>query len=471
MKKTYHTKISDLIGENVILQGWVHAIRDMGKVLFLDLRDSTGIVQVVFAPRDTDEDVRELVKSVRPEYVVEIHGIVQKRAPKQVNPELKTGTVEVLAKQMSILNSSKTPPFELDKDTQAINDELRLKYRYLDLRTERMLRNLTMRHKVFLYIRNYLSTRGFLEVNTPILTKSTPEGARDYLVPSRVHKGKFFALPQSPQQYKQLLMVAGIEKYFQIAPCFRDEDSRADRSPADFYQVDIEMSFIQPEDIMNLVEDMFSALIGELFPTKHITQIPWPHISWHDSMEKYGNDKPDIRKDKNDSNELGFSWIVDWPMFQEQKADDFFHGVGKKIAPMHHMFVLPREEDLSLLDSDPLKVTSTQYDLALNGYELSSGSLRIHDPKIQEKVFDIIGFTKEDTKNFQHLLTAFEYGVPPHGGIAPGLDRFLQILLGEKGVREVIAFPLSGDVRDPLMGAPSTVTQEQLNELGIELKK
>jgi len=345
-----------------------------------------------------------------------------------------------------------------------------LKYRYLDLRHERMAKNLRARSHIINYVINFLVEHGFTYVQTPMLSKSTPEGARDYLVPSRVHKGKFFALPQSPQQYKQLLMVAGLERYFQIAPCFRDEDARADRSPGEFYQIDMEMSFVSQDEILDLTEAMFTSMIAKLFPDKHFTVLPWPRLKHADVVSQYGTDKPDLRKDKNDPNELAFAWVIDFPLFTKQSAEDFFHGSGKsQWAPSHHMFTRPKEEDLPLLETDPGKVHSYQHDLVLNGLEVGGGSLRIHDPKIQEKIWDLIGFSAEQKQQFAHLIEAFSYGVPPHGGIAPGLDRLVSLLCGEKNIREVIAFPLTGDVRDPMMGAPSEVSPEQLKELGIKI--
>ena len=443
----------------------------MGKIIFCDLRDSTGIVQVVCVPQELDAGSSAAATEMRPEFVVSITGIVQKRSQKQVNTSLPTGTIEILASEITILNTAKTPPFEIENEERQANEELRLQYRYLDLRHERMARNLRLRHYVTQFVRKYLSERGFVEIQTPILSKSTPEGARDYLVPSRLHRGKFFALPQSPQQYKQLLMVAGFERYFQIAPCFRDEDARADRSPGEFYQVDMEMSFVTQDDILSLTENLFRTLVHELFPDKRITAEPFPRLRYADVIQQYGTDKPDLRKDKDDLNELAFAWVVDFPLFVKQSDEDHFYGAGKTWAPSHHMFTAPHPEDVSLLNADPGRVRGLQHDLVLNGFEVGGGSIRIHDPKIQQKVFDLIGFTKEQKKQFEHMLTAFEYGVPPHGGIAPGLDRLIMILAGEKNLREVTAFPLTNDGRDPMMDSPSEVEQGQLDELGIQLKK
>ncbi len=470
MKRVYTTQTIDKVGEKVLLKGWIHSRRDMGKVVFVDLRDKEGILQVVLIPSELGGDYSMVEKS-RVEWVIEITGVVQSRGEKQINPNLDTGTVEVLAESFRVINESATPPFEIDKNTSDINEELRTKYRYLDLRTERMRNNLKVRHDIMHYVRNYLTEKeGFREIQTSILTKSTPEGAREYLVPSRKHHGKFFALPQSPQQYKQLLMVAGVERYFQIAPCFRDEDARADRSPGEFYQIDMEMSFMTQDEILNLTEKMFISMIKDLFPEKKLTFEPFPRLDYDYVMEKYGTDKPDLRNDKNDPNELAFAWVINFPLFVRQSEDDFFHGAGDTCAPSHHMFTMPKEEDMHLLDSDPFKARSYQHDMVLNGWEVGGGSIRIHDPKLQQKIFDIIGFDDEQKKQFSHLLEAFKYGVPPHGGIAPGFDRLVSILAGEKSIREVIAFPLMGDTRDPLMESPSEVSKNQLDELGIEIK-
>ena len=400
---------------------------------------------------------------LRLEYVIKISGVVKKRPPAMVNEKLPNGHLEVEAKTLEILSKSQEIPIPVDDDGYAVNEEMRLKYRYLDLRRERMKKNLIFRHKVIQFFRNYLSGKDFVEVETPLLTKSTPEGARDYIVPSRLHKGKFYALPQSPQQYKQLLMVAGIEKYFQIARALRDEDTRGDRQP-EHTQLDIEMSFVEPEDVMLLVETMVTAMMKEIFPGKKVTA-PWPRISYHESMEKYGSDKPDLRKGKNDPDEIAFAWIVDFPSFEKDKNTG-------EIQPVHHMFVEPKKESLPLLDTDPFGMVSTQYDIVCNGYELASGSIRITDPALQMKVFRLLGMSEEKAKkDFGHILEAFSYGVPPHGGIAPGIDRLLMILQGEPNIREVIAFPKTGDGRDPMMDAPSAVDKAQLDELGLRVIK
>lgn len=467
MQKTAIADTVSKAGEKVKVSGWVHTRRDHGKIIFIDLRDSTGLLQVVFEP--SFEEAHKLANELRSEFVVSIEGTINARPEKQVNKNIVTGTVEMTGEKLEIINTAETPPFELDQDTSKVNEETRLKYRYLDLRSERMAKNIKLRNQALLFIRNYLAKENFTEIQTPILSKSTPEGARDYLVPSRLHAGKFFALPQSPQQYKQLLMVAGFEKYFQIAPCFRDEDARADRSPGEFYQLDVEISFVTQDDILNLIEKLFTAMIKEVFPEKKITKEPWPKISYDESMKKYNTDKPDLRKDKNDPNELAFTWVVDFPLFTKQSEDDKFHGVEGKYAPSHHMFTAPKEEDIPKLDKNPLEVKSYQHDLALNGFEVGGGSIRIHDPKMQEKIFDLIGFSKEQKKQFAHLLEAFKYGVPPHGGIASGIDRLFMILMNETSLKDVIAFPLTGDARDPLMDSPSEVDERQLKEVHINI--
>ncbi|MFH1978967.1 MAG: aspartate--tRNA ligase [Patescibacteria group bacterium] len=457
-------------GEEVKVNGWVNARRDHGKLIFIDLIDHTGILQVVFTP--SNEQVLETANNLRLNDVLEITGKLGQRPENMINEELETGRVELKAEELTILNKAETTPFELNTDGYEVNEEIRLKYRYLDLRRARLQNNFKKRHQVNQFLRNFLTKEGFIEIETPMLTKSTPEGARDFVVPSRLHYGRFYALPQSPQQYKQLLMVSGFEKYFQIARCFRDEDSRANRAFGEFTQLDIEMSFVEQEDILQITEVMFTKMIKELFPEKKLTQTPWPRINYEDAMKEYGKDDPDIRKNKDDKNELGFAWIVNFPLFAEQKEDDFFHGSGKsKWAPSHHMFTAPHPDDVGLLGKDPGKARGLQHDLVLNGMEVGGGSIRIHDPKIQEKVFELIGFSEEQKKQFEHMLEAFRYGVPPHGGIAPGLDRLLAQILGESSLREVMAFPKTGDGRDLMMDSPSEIEEEQLKELGMTIKK
>lgn len=450
------------VGEEVIVKGWVNTRRDMSKLAFLDMRDRSGLLQVVLVASELSPEAQELMKDIRAEYCLSIRGIVQRRGEKQINPDLPTGTVELLAKDIQLLNSSKTPPFEL-AETFSVSEDVRLKYRYLDLRSPRMLRNLELRDKLISFFRDFLHREGFVEVETPIMTKGTPEGSREYLVPSRLHDGQFYVLPQSPQQFKQLLMVAGLERYFQIARCFRDEDQRGDRQP-EFTQLDLEMSFVTQEDVLALNEKMMIEMVKTIAPEKHITQVPFPRISYRDSMAQYGNDKPDLRKDKNDPNELAFAWIVDFPMFEDDGAGG--------IQAAHHPFCTPNPEDVHLLDTEPLKVRAWSYDLVLNGYELSSGSIRIHKRDLQNKIFQLLGLPDDLIQaRFGHILEAFEYGAPPHGGMAPGIDRIVMILANEPNIREVIAFPKTGDARDLLMNAPSPIEEKRLQEAHIEIRK
>ena len=459
MERTLSSETLEKVGQKVKLLGWAATIRDHGKITFIDLRDRKGIIQCV------GKDFPKLTS----ESVIEVEGEVAKRPENLVNKNIPTGEVEVKVEKVTVLTKSTELPIPIEGDGLEIEEPARLKYRYLDLRRPRMTRNLRVRSKVTSFIRNWLTERDFVEVETPILTKTTPEGARDFIVASRLQPGKFYALPQSPQQYKQLLMVAGLERYFQIARCFRDEDPRADRAYGEFTQLDLEMSFVSQEDILQLTEELFTSLVKEVFPEKKVSTSPWPRISHKEAKEKYGNDKPDLRKDKNDKNELAFAWIVDFPLFTEQTKEDFFHGAGNaKWAPSHHMFTAPHPDDTPLLDKDPGQVRGLQHDLVLNGFEVGGGSVRIHDPEIQEKIFDLIGFTKEQKEEFAHMLTAFSYGVPPHGGIAPGIDRFLMVVLGEPSVREVVAFPMTAGGQTAVMDAPSEAAEKQLKELGIK---
>ncbi|MDP4030681.1 MAG: aspartate--tRNA ligase [Candidatus Beckwithbacteria bacterium] len=464
MERTLTLDTLKAVGKTVLLKGWVNSVRSHGKIVFFDLRDRSGLVQVVFQnPKD----------NLKPESVVYVTGKVVKRPEKLANPKLKTGKVEIQASKVEVVTISRELPFPLDTDGHDIDEAVRLKYRYLDLRRPRLNRIIRTRAKLVKFIRDYLTQEEFVEIETPMLTKTTPEGARDFLVPSRLQPGKFYALPQSPQQYKQLLMVAGFERYFQIARCFRDEDPRHDRAYGEFTQLDLEMSFVTQNDILELIEAMYTAMVKEVFPDKTISQSPWPRLSHEQAVKKYGSDKPDLRKDNQDPHELAFAWIVDFPLFNQQTQEDFFHGAGKnaKLAPSHHMFTSPHPDDIPLLDKNPLKVRGLQHDLVLNGYEVGGGSIRIHDPKIQRKVFELIGFTKEQEKQFEHMLTAFTYGVPPHGGIAPGIDRLLMVLFNEPNLREVIAYPAVASGQTAVVDAPSQATPEQLKELHLKLVK
>lgn len=575
---------TDHIGQTVTLSGWVNRRRDMGGVIFIDLRDRYGKTQVVVDSGDSAETFRA-ADQVRPEYVIQVTGQVAARLPGQENPNMDTGDIELKVSAITVLNAAKTPPILIDRDGGE-EETLRLKYRYLDLRRARMQRNLTIRHKAIKFIRDFLDERGFLEVETPILFKSTPEGARDYLVPSRVHPGKFYALPQSPQQLKQLLMIGGYDKYFQIARCFRDEDQRADRQP-EFTQLDLEMSFVERDDILDLMEELMIGMVQAASELPLAWQ-SFPRLSFEEAVEKYGTDRPDLRyglelvdiadiagqssfkvftenmgagkaikalkapglgsysrrqmneledfakshgakglawiaidpeteqakgfitrfftteqladlfdrmdaepgdlilissDDKlvvrnimgelrqeiarrlgyTDKQELAFCWIVDFPLFEEEMTDGHY-------APSHHMFTAPKQEHIPLLDTDPHAVLSEQYDLVCNGFEVAGGSIRIHERALQNRIMQLIGFSLEEAKDqFGHMLEAFEYGAPPHGGIAPGIDRLCALMAGEPNIREVMAFPKNQNAYDVMADAPSSVTQHQLDELHISL--
>jgi aspartyl-tRNA synthetase len=581
------------IGHEVTLAGWVHRRRDHGGLIFIDLRDKEGIAQVVFNP-ETSKKAHKTANELRNEYVVKITGKVAKRPAGTENLKLPTGKIEVIASDIQILNTAKTPPFYINEDVE-VDENLSLKYRYLYLRRPRMKDNIILRHKVEKFMRDFLDAKGFIEIETPILFKSTPEGARDYLVPSRIHPGKFYALPQSPQQLKQLLMVAGFEKYYQIARCFRDEDLRADRQP-EFAQLDMEMSFIDEEDILSLLEEMFTSLVETVKPEMKMLK-PFPRLSFAETMERYGTDKPDIRfglelrdlskivaesefavfrsaiqgggkvkgiclpgcaeyshkqteeltelakssgakglitlalpagsfdslekltpdKVKSvaakyltaeqlkeivsrfeakagdlilivageakmvdkvldelrremgrrlgliDPNLLVFFFVVDFPLLD-------WNAETKLWEPMHHPFTSPREEDMPLLDKDPARVRARHYDIVCNGYELSSGSIRIHTRELQQKIFRLLGYSDEEIEaRFGHMLEAFDYGAPPHGGIAPGIDRVVMLLAGADNIREVIAFPKNQSAIDVMSDSPSAVSQAQLDELHLKL--
>lgn len=573
------------IGEKLTLAGWVHRRRDHGGLIFIDLRDREGLTQIVFDPEKSPA-AHETGGDLRNEYVIRVTGLVSRRPAGTENPNLTTGDIELIVSEVEILNTSKVPPFYINKDVE-VDESLRLKYRYLDLRRPRMQNNIILRHRVVKFMRDFLDAKGFIEIETPILLKSTPEGARDYLVPSRLYPGKFYALPQSPQQLKQLLMVAGFEKYYQIARCFRDEDQRADRQP-EFTQLDLEMSFVEEEDIINLTEELFTSLMETIKPEIHIVK-PFPRLSYRDVIQRYGTDKPDLRfgmeladfsdlftnsdfavfksvideggeikgicaqgcasysrkqideltdfarsygakglvtlsigdKDSPDSiksriikyltkeqlNEMSarlgagagdlilivagpskmvntvlsalriemgqrlkmadpnlfvFAFISDFPLLEWNE---------ERWEPMHHPFTAPKDEDMPLLDSAPGKVRAKHYDFVCNGCELSSGSIRIHQPDMQKKIFKLLGYTNEEIQErFGHLIEAFEYGAPPHGGIAPGIDRLIMLLAGEKTIREVIPFPKTQGAIDPMTNSPSPVSDEQLKDLHLKIE-
>ncbi|HWO74762.1 MAG TPA: aspartate--tRNA ligase [Bacillus sp. (in: firmicutes)] len=569
-----------MTGEEVILKGWVQKRRDLGGLIFIDLRDRTGIVQVVFNP-DVSKEALEIAEKVRSEYVLDIRGKVVAREEGTINNQIKTGKIEIQALQVNIINEAKTPPFSISNHTE-VSEEVRLKYRYLDIRRPEMFETLQLRHNVTKTIRHFLDENGFLEVETPILTKSTPEGARDYLVPSRVHPGEFYALPQSPQLFKQLLMVGGVERYYQIARCFRDEDLRADRQP-EFTQVDIETSFLSSEDIIALMESMMKQLMKTVKGIE--IESSFPRITYFEAMDRYGSDKPDTRfglelvnvsevvKDSDfkvfastvasggqvkginvkgeaekysrkdidgltefvsrygakglawlkveegelkgpiskffdeakqaelkqafkaetgdlilfvadkpavvadslgalrlklgkelqliDENAFNFLWVTDWPLLEYDEEEGRYYAA-------HHPFTMPVREDLPLLASNPEKVRAQAYDLVLNGYELGGGSLRIFERDIQEKMFEVLGFSKEEAREqFGFLLDAFEYGTPPHGGIALGLDRLVMLLAGRSNLRDTIAFPKTASASDLLTDAPGEVSEAQLQELHL----
>jgi len=583
---------SNNIDQTVKLAGWVHRRRDHGQLIFIDLRDREGLVQIVFNP-EVAKSIHQIASELRNEFVISISGKVARRPSGTENPKISTGEIEIIADQLKILNPSKTPPFYVNEESD-VDENVRLKYRYLDLRRERMKQNIILRYKVVKFIREFLDKRDFIEIETPILTKSTPEGARDYLVPSRLNPGEFYALPQSPQQIKQLLMVAGFEKYYQIAKCFRDEDMRADRQP-EFTQLDLEMSFVEEEDVLSLLEDMFLSLVESVKPEMSVQTKPIPRISFAECMELYGTDKPDTRfgllikdvtdiagksdfgvfrsaveangkvkgicipgcadysrkelarltdlakslgakglvtisleeapdgqiaiasksavakflspaevqqlaarmeaksgdllllvadqsavvnkvlgefrremgsrLDMIDPNELAFLFVVNFPLLEWKEEENRWDST-------HHPFTAPREEDEHLLDTDPAKVRARHYDIVCNGHELSSGSIRIHTRDLQQKIFRLLGHKDEAIEEqFGHMLEAFDYGAPPHGGIAPGIDRLVMILAQEQNIREVIPFPKNQNARDPLFDAPSPVSKDQLRDLHLSLSR
>ena len=439
------------------MTGWVHRRRDHGKLIFIDIRDRYGITQVVFVP-SVAKPAHETAQKLGPEFVIRIKGSVSVRPDKNVNKDMATGGVELLAKELEILNESKVPVFEIDSDSD-VTEELRLTYRYLDLRRDKMRETLLTRHKLAATVRAFLNSENFIEVETPVLTKSTPEGARDFLVPSRLNLGQFYALPQSPQLFKQLLMVSGMDRYYQVVKCFRDEDLRADRQP-EFTQIDMEMSFVDEEDVYAVTERMFRTVLKEVkgidLPT------PFPRMTHAQAMAQYGCDKPDIRKDKTNKEEFAFLWVTEFPLFK-------WNAEEKRWESEHHPFTSVHPDDVALMESNDLsKIRSRAYDLVLNGNEIGSGSIRIHRRDIQKKIFDTIGISAEEVEaRFGFLLRAFEYGAPPHAGVAYGLDRLVAILTGLDSIRDTIAFPKTQRGACPLADAPSSVDAKQLQDLGL----
>jgi aspartyl-tRNA synthetase len=471
MERTYIGEAGTHAGETVLLKGWIDVRRDQGKLVFFDFRDMTGYIQGVILPNRAAQ-IAEAVKDARAETVVAVEGIVNKRPERNVQADKQNGDIELEITALTILNKADVLPFEINTDTKDINEESRLKYRYLDLRSARMQRNMRKRDEVQKYVRDFLHEQKFIEVETPVLTKSTPEGARDYVVPSRLYPNNFYALPQSPQQYKQLLMTAGIERYFQFAKCMRDEDGRGDRQP-EFTQLDMEMSFVDREEVMQTNEALLIELVTNLFPEKKIQQIPFPRISYKDAMDQYGSDRPDIRTDKEDPDVLAFCWVIDFPFFESTSKSDNPDAQGEWTYT-HNPFSRPIPEHMdNLMNKENIgDILTTQYDICLNGFEIGGGSIRNHSYEALSKVFELLGHEAEAIeKDFGHMLQAFKVGTPPHGGIAWGFDRLMMILLNESNIREVMAFPKTGEGRDPMMNAPSTISDKQIEELHIVLKK
>jgi len=469
--RVYIKDLKDNVGKEITIAGWVNIRRDQGKMVFFDMRDMTGLVQCVALP--SHEEAINVAKEIRPEWVLKIVGMVNKRPDKNIKADVLNGDVELEVTGIEILNKAETPAFQVNEDTLGINEDMRMKYKYLDLRTERMQKNIRNRNKVAKLIRDYLiEKKNFIEIETPILSKSTAEGARDFIVPSRLDQGKFYALPQAPQQYKQLLMASGMEKYFQMAKCMRDEDLRGDRQP-EFTQLDLEMSFVDREDVMALNEALLIEIVQKLYPEKEIQEIPFPKISYRDAMEKYGNDRPDLRKDKDNKNLLAFAWVIDFPFFEKANKDNnpqaegewtFTHNPFSAAQPQFHDDLLNKKNIPNIL--------TNQYDIILNGFEIGGGSIRNHEPEALLAVYEIMGVTKEQAeKNLFYMLEAFRSGTPPHGGIAWGFDRLMMILENEQNIREVMAFPKNGEGRDLMMGSPAPITEKQLKELGIKLNK
>ena len=462
MERVLIKDIKANIGKEIIIKGWVDTRRDQGKLVFFDFRDMSGKVQCVVLPNHAE--AIESAKEVRPEWVLEIRGMVNARPERNVQADKQNGDVEIEILNITVLNQAVAPGFAIDTDGKEIGEEVRLEKRYLDLRRERLQKNIRARNNVMQLVRNVLNEKNFIEIETPILTKSTPEGARDFIVPSRLDTGAFYALPQSPQQYKQLLMTAGFEKYFQFARCMRDEDTRGDRQP-EFTQMDLEMSFATEDDLMSLNEEVLIKVVSELYPDKKIQQIPFPRIPYKEAMEKYGVDRPDLRENKEDPNTLAFCWVVDFPFFEKDK--------NGKWTFTHNPFSGAKPEFVADLaaGTNIENIMAAQYDIVLNGFEIGGGSVRNHNADSLMKVFEILGYPADKVNaDFGHMLDAFKSGTPPHAGLAWGFDRLMMILQNEPNIREVIAFPKTGEGRDLMMQSPSTVSDEQLRELRLKIK-
>ncbi|HEY4521916.1 MAG TPA: aspartate--tRNA ligase [Candidatus Paceibacterota bacterium] len=459
MERTYIADTKNKIGEAVQISGWVSVRRDHGKLIFLDIRDRSGIVQVVFSPKTNGY---KLAQKFRSEWVLSITGLVQSRPEAMVNKETETGEIEIVPESVEVLSEAKTSPIPLDTDGYEIDEETRMKYRYLDLRRSRLQKNIKLRSEFVDKVRQFLFKKGFLEIETPILSKTTPEGSRDFVVPSRLQAGKFYALPQSPQQYKQLLMVAGFEKYFQIARCFRDEDLRADRG-FEHTQVDMEVSFLNQEEFMALDEKMITYVVESM--GYKIKEKPFPVFTYNEAIEKFGADKFDLRTEEDKKNGvLAYAWVKDFPFFEKDKEGRWTF--------THNPFSMPKSEHTEwvLKGKNIKEILTSQYDLVCNGVEVGGGSIRAHKPEILRATFKIMGYSDEEIeKDFGHILEAFSYGVPPHGGIAHGVERNLMTLLREEYLREVAAFPQTSSGKTSVMDAPSELSKEQLAELNLKI--
>jgi len=442
------------VGKKVTLSGWIDTIRLHGSVGFIDLRDRYGKIQIVLIKKNKDfSKLKELLV----ESCVQIEGEVVARQKGTENKDLDTGDIEIFANKLNVFTKAEPIPFQLNE--KEVSDDVRMKYKFLDLRTEKMQKNIAFRSEVAQAVREFFIKNDFLEIETPMLVKPTPEGARDYVVPSRVNKGKFYALPQSPQLYKQILMISGFDKYFQIARCLRDEDLRQDRQP-EHTQIDFEMSFVESKDVMDFVEELMKHIFDKVLKIK---LSKFKVLTYEESIKKYGTDKPDLRKDKKDPKEFAFCWIVDFPLFAKEDG---------KWAPEHHMFTAPKQEFIKDIEKDPGKVKGDLFDLVLNGVEMASGSIRINNPELQERVMKIVGFDKKDAeKKFGFLLDAYKYGGPVHGGMGIGFDRLVAVMLGFNDIREVIVFPKNKSAQNPMDGSPSEIEDEQLKELGVKIEK
>ncbi|MBI5369568.1 aspartate--tRNA ligase [Candidatus Uhrbacteria bacterium] len=466
MTRTWIDQTPSLIGQTVYLCGWVHRIRRMGdKLVFVDLRDGSGIAQVVFYKPELGAEVCEQVDVLRPEFVIGVEGQVNERGEKQINPNMPTGRIEVGVKALEVFNRALTPPFEIDQDTSNVVEALRLKYRYLDLRTERLQRAIRTRSAWVRACRDFLYEKRFVEIETPLLTKATPEGSRDFVVPSRLQPGQFFALPQSPQQYKQLLMTAGFERYFQTARALRDEDPRADRG-FEHTQIDIEMSFVEREDVIQTIEEMVIKAAESLGFT--VKQKPFPRFTYQEVMEKFGADKFDLRTPEDkEHGVLAYAWVVDFPFFERDTKTG-------KWTFTHNPFSQPKPEFLAdhLAGNNIEKILTTQYDLVCNGYESGGGSIRAHQPEVLEATYRTMGYSPEETQqSVGHMLEAFRFGAPPHGGIALGVERNIMNLMGESALREVVAFPMTSSGNTSVMDAPSELDAQTLQDLHLQVRK